>query len=329
MRRGKNRKTAVRVVLGVFLFLLSAVLIFFGVLYYLYYSPLAADLPCRQCSGDAQAVSVNGFDLYYRQVGSNMSNSPIVVVHGGPGMSSQTFKQSLDALSDEYRVIYYDQRGSGNSQIKPDPDNYTMDQLVEELEALRRDVIRADKIILVGHSSGGALVQRYALAYSGHVDKMVLVGSLPANGGVQHTGFWMDAMLAGMNILAGNVPRSTPQETDLHFQELGYRMSLPRQYNPNDTALLQDVGYTSFATYREISRSLLGGNYEPQLRGLAVKTLLIYGAADGASTGEQGMTRLSEILPNATLVRFDQSGHWPFLEEPERFIEVLRNFLAE
>jgi pimeloyl-ACP methyl ester carboxylesterase len=142
-----------------------------------YYSTPAANLPCRNCTGEARAVHVNGFDLYYREVGTNTTRSPFVVVHGGPGMSSQTFKKSFDFLTDEYRVIYYDQRDSGNSQIKPDTSYYTIDLLVEELETFRSQVIGADKIILVGHSAGGALFQRYAIQYSQHVNKMILVGS--------------------------------------------------------------------------------------------------------------------------------------------------------
>jgi len=48
-----------------------------------------------------------------------------------------------------------------------------------------------------------------------------------------------------------------------------------------------------------------------------------------AATGEQGMTRLKEILPEATLARFDRSGRWPFLEEPDKFIQILRGFWAQ
>lgn len=54
-----TRKKAAKLALGAFLLLLTATLVFFGVSFHVYYSPLAADLPCRQCSGDAQAVSVN------------------------------------------------------------------------------------------------------------------------------------------------------------------------------------------------------------------------------------------------------------------------------
>jgi proline iminopeptidase len=321
-------RRAGRAGLGLLAFLAVAAIAFFGISYRIYYSTAAADLPCRNCTGDAQAVRVNGFDLYYRAVGEDDGRPAIVVVHGGPGMSSQTFKRSLDFLADEYRVIYYDQRGSGNSQIKPDPSLYTIDQLVEELESLRSQVIGADRIILVGHSAGGALVQRYALAYREHVDRMILIGSIPANGGMRTSGFLLDALLAGMNVAAGNVPPASPTEADAEFLELSYTTSLPRLYDPGSAALIQDMGYVSFVTNREVTRSTFGGDFDETLRQLTINTLLVYGAADSPGTGEQGMTRLHDLLPNSTLVRFEHSGHWPFLEEPEEFRRVLRGFLA-
>jgi len=326
-RKVKNKNT-VRITLAVIAGLFLAVFVFFGISYGLYYSGQAADLPCRNCSGDARSVHVGGFDLYYREVGTSTLNPPFVLVHGGPGMSSLTFKKSFDFLATNFRVIYYDQRGSGNSQIKPDPAYYTIDQLVEELEALRRDVIKADKIIPVGHSAGGAVVQRYVIAYPQHVADFILIDSIPANGGMTVSGFFPDVLLAGMNVLAGNFPSASPRQTDAKFQELSYRSSLQRLYDPTNATLLQDTGYVSFVTYREISRSTFGGNYADQLRKLQMPSLLIYGAADSPGTGKAGMTRLHELLQNSTLEVFDHSGHWPFLEEPSRFQSVLWQILG-
>jgi proline iminopeptidase len=322
-------KRLVKTILVILGLLVFSALAFFGIAYRIYYSTPAANLPCRNCNGTAQLVHVNGFDLYYRETGANAALAPIVLVHGGPGMSSKTFKDGFDFLSGDRRVIYYDQRGSGNSQIKPDPANYTIAQLVEELEALRREVIKADKIILVGHSAGGALAQRYALTYPEHVSKMILVGSVLANNGMGMGGPVMDAFLAGINILSGNLPPTSPEEADAKFQALGYAASIQRLYDSNQKDLVLDTGYVSFVTNREVTRSTLGGDFDPALRKLTVDTLLIYGAADFSSTGKDVTTHLSQALPNAILVGFDRSGHWPFLEEPAKFQQVLKDFLAK
>lgn len=320
-------KKLIRVVGIIGALILCIVVVYFGASYRVYYSSLAAELPCRDCAEQARAVHVNGFDLYYEEIGTDADAPPIMVIHGGPGMSSQTFRHSFDFLADEYRVIYYDQRGSGNSEIKPNPKHYTIGQLVEELEGIRCEILRSDRMILVGHSAGGALVQRYALKYGDHVEKMVLVSSLPANGGSKVSGIGMDAVLAGMNVIAGTVPSGTPEEADAWFAQVTYESALARLYDPAQAYLLADVGYISYVTNREVTRSTMGGDYEPQLAELTVPTLLVYGVADSAYTGEAVTKRLHSVLPNSTLIRFDKSGHWPFLEEPEKFREVMMNYL--
>ncbi len=318
-------------IIGIILLVLTVLLAAFGgISYSLYYAPEAAELPCRGCEGEARAAAINGFDLYYREIGNNPERPPVVLLHGGPGQSSQTFKDGFDFLADDYRVVFYDQRGSGNSQIRPGADFYTIDLLVEELEALRREVIGADKIILVGHSAGGALATRYAIAYPQHVEKMVLVCALPPNGGQATGGVMMDALIASMNVLAGNLPPADPLEADRQFNELSFKTSANRLYDPSRTSLLEDMGYASLAVNRDITRSTLGGNFDEKLSQLAFPTLVIYGKGDNStSTGEAMARRISEIIPDATLVAMERSGHWPYLEEPERFQTVLSDFLAE
>ncbi len=329
MRLSKNSRSSWKRTLGWGLLGLVALLVLFvGAAYWAYYSPKAADLPCRNCSGDARLVQVLGFDLYYRELGTDTTLPPVVVLHGGPGHSSQSFKESLDFLARDRRLVYYDQRGSGNSQIKPDPSLYTVEQLVQELETLRRDVIRADKIVLVGHSAGGALAQRYALAYPEHVDRLVLVSSIQINNGVRAAFLW-HATFPALFYLAAGSPPADPQTANEWFRSMLVATSLPRLYDPANQGLIEDSGYVSFATYREVSRSLDGPDYKSALQQMPVKTLVMYGAADASTTGKANAEYLCGLIPDCELAGFDHSGHWPFLEEPARFAEVLTHFLAE
>ena len=137
-----------------------------------------AERPCRDCT---TPLHVHGYELYARMVGVDTTRPPVIVVHGGPGHSLLSFRRSLDFLAADRRVLYYDQRGSGNSQSKARIVDYQVDSLVEELEAIRRDVLHADRIVLVGHSFGSALVQRYALKYRPHLDRLVIVGGIRLN----------------------------------------------------------------------------------------------------------------------------------------------------
>ncbi|MBK8617997.1 MAG: alpha/beta fold hydrolase [Anaerolineales bacterium] len=155
--------------------------------YHAYNRVLPQSRPCMDCATPAH---VNGYDLYYRELGTDKGAPPVILVHGGPGHSSLSFKNGFDFLAEQTRVIFYDQRGSGNSQIKPNPEDYTIEQLVEELETLRRDVVKADKVILVGHSFGSAVVQRYAIKYPEHVKKMVIAGGIRINNGMSNRFVW-------------------------------------------------------------------------------------------------------------------------------------------
>ena len=138
----------------------------------------------RSCVVCTTRAIVNGFELYYRELGEDQGRPPVVLVHGGPGHSSLSFKNAFDFLAGDRRVVYYDQRGSGNSQIRDDDAHYSVDQLIEELEALRREVVKADRIVVIGHSFGSALAQRYALKYPARVDRLVLIGGIRINNGM-------------------------------------------------------------------------------------------------------------------------------------------------
>jgi proline iminopeptidase len=328
MNQQPERKKPWMRIIGIGLFiLLAAAIAFIGFANIRYYSVLPADLPCRNCSGDARAFSVDGFDLYYRELGPAGDPVPVVLLHGGPGHSSRSFKQGFDFLARERRVIYYDQRGSGYSQIKSDPSLYTIDQLVEELESLRRDVIRAEKIVVVGHSAGGALAQRYALAYPQHVDRLILIASIRINNGIGAPLLW-DVFSPVLYALGPGLPSADPASADEWFADLNLATSLPRLYDPADRALIEDSGYISFATWREVSRSLEGSDYAADLSVLSVRTLVLYGTADAGATGKANAVAICGLLPECTLAGFDYSGHWPFLEEPELFQSTVSSFLS-
>lgn len=316
-----------RIIGGAFLIPLIIVIAFIGFANFAYYSVLPADLPCRNCSGDARVVNVGGFDLYYKEMGPASNPVPVVLLHGGPGHSSRSFKQGFDFLARSHRVVNYDQRGSGYSQIKPDPSLYTIDLLVQELESIRRDVLHAEKIIIVGHSAGGALAQRYALAYPEHVERMVLISSIRINNGVAVPLLW-DVFSPVLYAVGPGFPPADPGKADEWFSKLNLATSLPRLSNQANRSLIEDSGYISFATWREISRSLEGPDFSADLRKLPIKTLVTYGAADGIATGKANAAAICGLLPDCTLVGFEQSGHWPFLEEPEKFEDAILSFLA-
>lgn len=326
-----RRRRAARLLGGaVLLIALAAMALAAGA--YLAFTPTeAADQPCLACadtsSDDASTAHVDGFDLYTRTFGLPDGDPPVVLLHGGPGHSSLSFKDGFDFLAADYRVFTYDQRGSGRSQIRPALDLYTIDHLVAELEALRRDVLRAEQMVIIGHSAGGALAQRYALAYPDRVAKLVLVAAIPANDGVT-AGLAFEVFQPIVTVLTVGLPPRDPLAANAWFADVLYQSAVPRLYDPANAGLLRDSGPASFATWHAVSRSLWGDDHTGELARLEVETLIIYGAADGPTTGEAVALHLANLLPRAEAIGFPASGHWPFLEEPERFAAVVSDFLA-
>lgn len=140
----------------------------------------------------------------------------------------------------------------------------------------------------------------------------------------------MDVIVASMNVLAGNLPSADPLEADQQFSEVIFEANIGRMYNPSRTDLLQDMGYASFAVNRDVTRSTMGGNFDERLAQLTFPTLIIYGKADNSPFTDSAVAqRFHEVLPNSTLAEMSQSGHWPYLEEPEPFQTVLEGFLTE
>ena len=101
---------------------------------------------------------------------------PIFLIHG-IGASRASFAGLVPHLKNEYRVISYDLRGHGASP-KPTPP-YTLDDLVEDLEALRKE-LGIEKAHFAGHSLGGMIGPAYARKYPQHVLSVGLYATPPS-----------------------------------------------------------------------------------------------------------------------------------------------------
>jgi len=254
--------------------------------------------------------------------------TPVILVHGGPGDSSRSFKDAFGFLAADRRVLYYDQRGSGWSERSTDPGTLTMEALVADIESLRRDVLGAEKIILIGHSFGGALAQRYALANPERVEKLVLLGSLRVNNGQKSRLFWR-YLGPALYATALGFPPAKVADADAWMTEYADTETPGRMGDPAMAAQLRDVGQVSFVAWRELSASLAGKDYREELRRLDVRTLFMYGAHDQVYTGQPVAQELAGLMPRFSSLGFEKSGHWVYLEEPDRFAAALRKFIAE
>lgn len=278
----------------------------------------AARMPVRDLGGGARAVRVNGFDLWYREVGPRNGKPVVVVIHGGPGMSDRYFGKVFDFLAKDYRVVYYDQRGSGFSEIKRDPRSYRFRYLVDDLETLRRSVIRSDKLILAAHSFGGLIAMRYAVQHPEHVAGLILISSMPPRD-------WGSPIGAAHVRLDDSLMSLDPASRDRVYLQSYLNSIGDSLYDPK-SGIVPDIGYLSYVPARFFWDTAAGYDYTQALSRLRVPALIIYGVSD--ILDDSVPAALHEVLEGSTLVRFDRSGHWAFLEEPGRFKAVVGEFLG-
>jgi proline iminopeptidase len=139
--------------------------------------PLALVLPIHvprtvQFDHSLPYAEINGYKYHLEVYGSPQS-TPIIVLHGGPGLDYR-YLESLKALSKDYRVIFYDQRGTGLSPRvdKPYP---TVAQSVGDLHSIVEHFSNGGQVKLIGHSWGGALVIGYLSKYPTTVSQAVIV----------------------------------------------------------------------------------------------------------------------------------------------------------
>src|SRR6204780_4646493 len=115
-------------------------------------------------------VDAHGVLIYYTTIGRG---APLVIVHGGPGASHDYFLPYLLPLARHNKLIFIDERGSGRSEKLEDPRGYTVENMVEDVEAVRQG-LGLGKIALLGHSYGGVLAQAYALKYQRNLTQLIL-----------------------------------------------------------------------------------------------------------------------------------------------------------
>jgi proline iminopeptidase len=125
-------------------------------------------------------ADANGILIHYKSLGRG---APLVVLHGGPGASHDYFLPYFLPLARHNRLIFIDERGSGRSEELENASGYTVENTVEDVEAVRR-ALGLGKINLLGHSYGGVLAQAYALEFQKNLAHLVLCSTFHSTRGM-------------------------------------------------------------------------------------------------------------------------------------------------
>ena len=272
-------------------------------------------------------ANVNDVQLYYETAGAGPA---MLLMHGGLGLDHTCFPDTFKKLEDQAEIIYYDHRGNGRSE-RVNFDGVTHETFAADADALRAH-LGHEKIILFGHSYGGFLAQEYALRYQDRLAGLILCDTAPvldymdvvqANAGARGT----PDQLAALGQAFGR-----PMTDDADFQAI-WKSLTPLYFHDYDpavgAAMDAKTSYSAAAWNHVNAHCLPVFNVLEQLGQINVPTLVISGADDWITPLEQGGQRIHDTLPNSELVVFDKSGHWPFIEEQEKFVATLSAWLAQ
>jgi proline-specific peptidase len=272
----------------------------------------------------------DGRTLTYRRGGAG----PVLVCHpGGPGFSS-LYLSDLAGLGDTFTLILLNPRGTARSSAPADARAYTTADYVADVEELRLH-LGVDELNVLGHSHGGVVAMAYAAQHPTNVRRLVAADTLAR----LHPGemdeimlrhrdepWYDDARLALEQEDAGDyaneaelreITRRFLPIYFAHFDEgaEAYLDECVTPERPNPDAL------------KLFNEGIAEWDMRPELAGVDAPTLVITGTEDFIC-GPACAADIEAGISGSKKVLIEDCGHFSFVEEPQRFHEEIKRFLA-
>jgi proline iminopeptidase len=276
-------------------------------------------------------LPLEGFGVRVREAGEG---EPILCLHGGPGMDSGYFfpdaavwGPGLRALAADHRVVTYDQRGCGGSGV-PDVDQpLALSRHVDDVEQVRA-ALGLERPTVLAHSFGSVLAILFALQHPDRLSRLVITGGAPTREFMSGYRRAVAAELTSeirhrlVGIQAGEIDDEAMRER--------FRLALPLYFHRSLSDLEAESLLSTISFSATVNRAVAAGldryDLSPALPHIRVPALVIYGASDRVVQPEYQLEFRGRLL-TARFVAFQESGHFPFLEEPEPFARVVHYFV--
>lgn len=279
-------------------------------------------------------VAVDGFRVVAYSFGSGPET--VFCLNGGPGLPCDYLREAHSCLIDRgYRVVAFDQLGTGAADRPTDPALWTIGRYVEETETVRK-ALGLGKVHLLGHSWGGWLAIDYALTYPEALESLILedtVADMP------HLIAELERLRAALGPETVAMMQRHEAEGTLNHPEyqaaitiLNYRHVCRLDEWPAPVKRsLDDWNMGPYGTMQGPNEFLYTGNLKdwnrvPELHRITVPTLITCGGHDELTPACALKIKLG--IPHAVLKVFPNSSHMPFYEEPAAYYPVLLDFLA-
>ena len=279
----------------------------------------------------------DGVRLFYRKVGKG--KEVIVYLHGGPGSNFRGQADYIEPLAKNRTVIFYDQRGSGLSEIVTDPKLLTAAHHVRDLDVLRTH-FRAEKITIIGLSWGSGLAALYAAEHPDRVKRIVFVSPMAPRRSLfddrikKLNSLRTPIEIARRRELQEKLPSATNAETIKicrEFSDSTFRLYLVNRTPDNlaHAARRCDIPASAIRNRLVVETAVFASlgvwDLRPVLRKLSMPTLVMEG--DKTNVPLEATREFADALPNSHLVLVQNAGHEFFIDQPKRFLDLVEEFI--
>lgn len=293
-------------------------------------------------------LQVRGSHLYVEDY--NVSGAEVLLyLHGGPGASCIDFcYRQAEALASHVRVVAFDQKGVLRSDSLAADEPFGLQDIIEDCETLRIQ-LGIKKWTVLGHSFGGIVAFRYALQYPDSVDKVIfetpcfdaqssmkalisgalkLYQAMGESAGVEQCNQYLDGQYSARELW--NAWSSIGKGLGNKRDQLYFHGIHPDTYNEIINNKISDESIWD-KNHRHAAKLEEEGTFLesiiPDLPKLTQPSLLITGVFDLVCCDEQQQAYRQKVN-NGKVVAFERSGHFPRLEEPDKYTYEVLKFIA-
>lgn len=303
-------------------------------------------------------VNIWGKNIWYDIYGAEHGDT-LLYLHGGPGASCLDFVNQAKVLSGKMKVVIFDQLGVLCSDGIAENESYSMEYQVEMIEEMRK-ILGIEKWSVLGHSYGGMLAVLYASACPDSVHKIILeCPSLWFEDSARSTAEYLSEHIHSLN--NGEAVKLWEKVRFADYQDktevvwdlsalLGYVTDMELRFYLHGITLEEyemsmdttDIADEMWSKGEQHLKKLLEAQPEPAgsaqkkvmmtdnllpvIPRIAAPMLLINGKYDPACTRNQ-IEYIMNNAQNVTQAVFEDSGHFPRLEEAEKYTNTVLSFL--
>lgn len=276
-------------------------------------------------------IAVTGGKVWYKIVGENKKNIPLILVHGGPGYPHD-YLEPLEAFANNRQVIFYDQLGCGNSEKPSKKSLWTVDRFVIELQTIIQKLGFKNYHIL-GQSWGAALAACFALTQPKGLVSLILSDPFLSES------HWEKDAKKLLQQLPKTIQKTLQEEK---INSKAYKKAALEYYHhfvwridPLPVAMEKSHNKMSYEIYNYMwgpeefraTGTLKNFDLTKRLSEITVPVLLLCGRYDEATP--ESTQYFQSLFPNAKLKIFEKSAHLPFWTEKDEYIKTVENFLKK